>query len=363
MKYWIYKNLLTFIIVGVTGIYANAQEIYTENIEKRYPIQLGGEVEINNRYGKVHVRTWDKDSVKISINYTISAKNKDKLEKTKNAVKFDFITDNEYIIATTDIYGETVFKQDIKNIANAFSSTSTTNSIIINYKVFIPKSVELKITNKYGDVFVDRRSTKTKINVAHGDFRALELTGTTFLNLEFCEANIREIKKGNLNVQYSNADIDNIGNINVTSKSSTFHINKAERIKLNAKRDTYHIRSINSIIGNCYLSKMNLRSFEKELNVTTKYGHIFIDNIPSTFENITIESKYTDFNFNFEISSSYNFELKSRKSDISYPDDIASVKTTTDDDYQNTIGKIGKGTPKANVKINAGYGELFIQHL
>lgn len=367
MKRWIYKHLLTFIIIGLINVYVNAQETYIKNIEKIFPIELnGGEVEINNRYGKVHIRTWDKDSVKIMINYTITAKNQEKLEKTKNAVKFDFVTGDEYVIATTNIYGEAVFKQDIERIANAFSSSNPANAIIINYKVFIPKEVELKIDNKYGDVFIDRRHTKTKIHVAHGDLRALELGGLTFLDLEFCEANIREIKKGSLNAQYSNLDIEELENVSITSKSSTFRINKGHRIKINSKRDTYHIRSMEAITGNCYLSKINLRNLLQEVHINAKYGHVFIDNISPKFQNINIDSKYTDFNFNFEEGSSYNFELNYKKFDVSYPDHIASIKTTIneeDDNYKHKIGKIGKSnSPTSKVKINAENGELFISH-
>ncbi|HBH47389.1 MAG TPA: hypothetical protein DDX98_02035, partial [Bacteroidales bacterium] len=73
-------------------------QVYSEQLIKEYHINQKSTVEVHNKYGKVHVVSWDKDSVKFEIDLRISASDNKKLNKLKNNITFDFTSTNYYII-------------------------------------------------------------------------------------------------------------------------------------------------------------------------------------------------------------------------------------------------------------------------
>ena len=102
------KILLVLLILTLGYKYVSAQT-YTENknILKSYKIYPGTILEINNKYGKIELTTWNKDSVRIEANLSIKANSASKVMKLRNSIHFDFSATSHFIVAKTVFGGST----------------------------------------------------------------------------------------------------------------------------------------------------------------------------------------------------------------------------------------------------------------
>ena len=85
-----YNKFVTLLLLALFFTSALTAQIYTRKISKSYKVNSSTTIDIFNKYGKVHVVTWDKDSVKFKVNLTIQTSNESKLTKLKQNIGFDF---------------------------------------------------------------------------------------------------------------------------------------------------------------------------------------------------------------------------------------------------------------------------------
>ena len=67
--------------------YAAGQE-FTNQVVRAYKVSKETSVDVFNKYGKIHVVPWEKDSVKFIIDLAIRNKDPEKLEKIKENIHF-----------------------------------------------------------------------------------------------------------------------------------------------------------------------------------------------------------------------------------------------------------------------------------
>ena len=58
----------------------------------------------------------------------------------------------------------------------------------INYYISIPEYLNLKIENKYGDVYMEDITGDFSISISNGSFKANSLGKNSSINLTFCDA-------------------------------------------------------------------------------------------------------------------------------------------------------------------------------
>ena len=153
-----------FILAWIPGLSAQS---FTESkkIERVFPVISSTTVEIINKYGKIHVLSWDKDSVGIDIELTVKSDDLNKVRKVMNTIDFDFTNTDYYVIAETE-FGKK-YNSLFENIKKFAESLIPSDNVVdIDYIVQVPETIELKINNKYGDVYIDNH--KGNIKGTHG---------------------------------------------------------------------------------------------------------------------------------------------------------------------------------------------------
>ncbi len=78
-----YKRLLGLWLIIVMSSGGTWAQTYADHIVRNFKISAKSTVEVYNKYGKVHIRTWDKDSVKFEVDLRIQTSNSEKLNKLK----------------------------------------------------------------------------------------------------------------------------------------------------------------------------------------------------------------------------------------------------------------------------------------
>ncbi len=351
-----FKFIASLMLVALTGLLpARAQE-YSKNITRAYKIKNSTTVDIFNKYGKIHVITWDEDSVRFDIDLKIRASSDSKLNKLKSSIDFDLTGTEYYVTAKTKIgSGSTSVLSDLKDMAGTILSSGS--QVTIDYIVMIPDYINLKMDNKFGDVYIDDYTGNLNLTLSNGELKANNLSGNSVINISSGDGVINSIKEGKLMVSYSDFLIKDAGKLSVDSRSSKITIEKVVFLKLQSRHDKYYLPEISELYGDSYFSDFTIHRLLSELNFNFKYGDLSIENITKAFSFISIASEYTDINLVFERGSIYDLDITHHQDvTLTYPRQLGTLETKVINEQEKQMlsyGKIGYGTARSKVKINA----------
>ena len=240
----LYQLVLTVIFIGTMNLNVSGQQMLNETrkLTRCFALNKETDVEVVNKYGMIHVETWNKDSVQFEIEVVANAKNQDDIKSLMNNIDFQFINTNHYIVAKTIFINPTKFL--LKDLKNLFGKT---NEVNINYKIMVPQHVNIKIENRFGDMFTPELSGNVNINIAYGKLKATRFDGKLSLKLEFGGADVNFIDRGDLIVYFSDLTVNSANYLNTTSSFSDITINQADVLSINSKQDKLSIIEIKEL--------------------------------------------------------------------------------------------------------------------
>ena len=138
---------LKFIMFFVLGIWlvplsVLAQFTETKEIRKEFKVSPETRIEISNKYGKIELNSWEKDSVVIEIKIRVEEKKLSKLEDAIDAINFDFTQSGHFLIVQTLVgqnksgigkeiskFKETVFHAKDVSVATSQESEKLNNVV------------------------------------------------------------------------------------------------------------------------------------------------------------------------------------------------------------------------------------------
>jgi hypothetical protein len=359
-----YKIVITINLILLIFNSLSAQnDSETRSFIKTFPISNETTLEVSNKYGTIQITPWNKDSVYIRAEVKAYAKDRSKLSKMFEGIDV-MITGSKYIVRA-----QTEFTSNINTLFESFKGM--TNKIIsydshieINYYINIPEYLNLKIENKYGDVYMENNTGNFKISISNGSFKANSLGKKSSITMSFCDATINSVISGTIDASFSEISIGETEKLTINSISSKYDIKKAGSIRGESKRDKFFIGNIESLQGNAYFSDYRLDAIRKELDLSTKYGSINADFIEKGFGAININSGYSDISLRFESGSSYDFDIRHINAFLVLPDkNIKTEEKALNEEKKEymTYGTVGKNPGTAKVKIDATRGNIYLK--
>jgi len=307
---FIYNKTLWFVIfLFFVGDILTAQT-FTDRIkeERTYKTGKATSIEINNKYGKIHVIPWKKDSVKIETELFVSSNNLSRLERTKNSIRFDFTATNYYITASTNFgSGSNQFLQELRGLSG--NIIPGTGSVEINYIVHCPLDVNLSIINKFGNIYIDDLKGELKISLSNGDLKINSHTGQSQIELNFGTGIINSLSEAKLSVSYSDIRIRKAERLTLDAKSSTVNIDDCNILRSTSRRDKFFITNVHSLTASGFFSQYWIESIEYEADAQLKFGSFHINMLPQGFNNLNINSEYADLNISLDKSANYEMDI------------------------------------------------------
>ena len=314
--------IVLFLLLPFANAWISAQQL-TEEIKRTdtYEVMPSATVEVINKYGNVHVSTWDKDSVSFEISFYISEKNEARFNKIKNNVNFKITGNSSYRMAET-VFGSkfTSFFQDIQEATNLLTAA---NQSRIDYFIKVPSYITLKINNRYGNVFIPDFRGNLDVKLSNGDFQARHLTGSNTVDLEFGKASIQTFDRGNLKLNFVEASVAKTTQMDLDTRSSQVKIDYANLIKLKSKRDEIDIKKVSYIFGDTYFSKLTILSLGTEFNLLMQYGELVHLGIQPEFKLLKLNADYANSTIVMDESQQpYKCNILAPKSDINLPNEL-----------------------------------------
>jgi len=350
------------IVVLFSMYFTFGQQVeYNRNVDKSFAVNNQTKLELENKYGKVELMTWNKDSVVVHISLQVKAKTKDKLDKMVSGIDFSFnSTDHYLVIKTLLLKTKTDWMTEFSNLTSINMQAA---SVDIAYKVYMPAYMNFSLDNKFGDVYIGDITGNARIAVSNGNLKAHDFMGDTKVDLRFGDASINKFVSGQLLSSYADVTISNTGVLEVDSKSSTLVINEAGSLTIASKRDKISIRQVKTAHINSSFSTLEIKELQSKLSANVSYGKLNIEMIGGGFSLIDVQSKYSDINLVFRKGTAYLLTSQTQKCESKLPDNIQGVQQETinvKDQIYKTTGYSIRANATNRVNINAVSGHIML---
>ena len=357
------KYIALFIVSFLPVVNASAQGASeTRSYMRTFPVKKDAVLEVNNKYGRVEITTWKKDSVSVRAEVKASASNHSKASKM-----FDEIT-----IKITDagnlILAQTVFDQSINAFLENFKGMTSKvinydSQVEIDYYISVPENINLRIENRYGDVFLEKTEGNVDLTISNGDLKADQPGKRSNMNLSFCDATISVFISGEIQSSFSEITIGEAKKVSITSISSKYRINNAKDIEVESRRDDMFIDNISSLRGDSYFTDFEIGTLTGTIDLVTRYGNLDVNSINKNFESVNINSAFSDLSLEFEQPASYRFEIRTMNTFLALPSSIKSEEKSLNSDKKEfiTTGTTGQEQGNRILKIDANRGKIYVK--
>ncbi len=368
-----YNLSIILFMAAIPGAFAGnalAERVdFTKTIKKEYEVSSNATVHINNKYGKVDVKTWDKNRVKIDVRILVRANTEADAQKVFDRINVQFSNTGNFVKAETTI--EPLSRK-------WWDSSTQKNDYSINYEVFVPSTVSLELYNKYGDVYAAAIKGKGTIDVKYGNFKLDGLNETSNITLAY--GNGKLTKAGNIvtDVSYGRLNVTEANEIDINSKYSTLTLDKVDELRSTSKYDTYKVGSVadfrntgkydnievqstaHMVVTSKY-TNVHVEKVSKVLEMNMEYGGVSIIQLDKGFSDVNLSGKYTDFKVVVENGAVYQIDALADYAGVRYP---AGMKVTYEKKEKSNYeikGHVGQQGAPAVIKARITYGGLKVQ--
>ncbi len=303
-----------------------------KKISEKYTVSKSDKLLIDNRFGEVVVRTWDKKQITVDITIEGYGKNESQAQEMLDKVEIDYGKSGSEISFITRI--------DKNN--NSWSSNGK-SGYEINYIVNMPKSNPLDLTNKYGSTQLDDFDGKLKLEIGYGKINAGNLgSNEVDILVKYSKATFKDIGGGKLEFRYSGGtSIGKVGDIELSDKYGGVSIEEAT-----------------SVDAEIAYSGLKIDKLTKELKLDSRYSGCKIYEVQAGFESVDVSTSYGSCTLGFQPNADFDFYATASyggfKNRLSNVDIQKEVSKNTSTEVEGTHGKSGK----AKVRVSASYGSV-----
>lgn len=359
------KTCIFVFFFSIIAINTFAQFKETKEFTKRFKVSPETQIQIVNKYGKIELNTWKKDSVVIFFRMEINEKKPDRLGKTLDNLDFDISNSKHYLVIKSRLDNS---KSTLENELIKFKETmlQTGSTIKIDLKVWLPENNELRLENKFGDIIMGDYYGDIQITLSNGNLKAGNLPKKSNFNLNFATATLNNLPNGTIVSNYTDIKLRKCGTARIESKSSRIEIDEISELTVDSRRDKFRIKNIDNIDATANFSQFDIDELKTKAYLRQTYGSIDIEKVNSAFSNIYIDSRTADINMNFESESKFNYSFTVSKTELNMVPGFKSEREYIIDSKENKIqysGYFGKKMRDDQLIINATGGEINLDSL
>lgn len=284
-----------------------------KTIDKTFKVSRADMLNIENKFGKVHINTWDKNEMHVKVDIIARASTDNRAQE---------ILDNIKVMESRE--GSTIsFRTNIEPMR---ISGYNNKGFEVNYTISMPMENPLTVKNSFGDVYLAALKGKADINVKYGTFKSDRLGNPgNNVKIAYGSGSCGYINGGSMDIAYADVNVEGANNLHGTSKYSDFKVG----------------------------------SLGEVMEMDVKYGSFKVDNISRNIRKITLDSGFTPISLNFDANTAFNFDVSVQFADFNY--DKSSVNISSLEKGHTSAaykGAYGGASPKGLVSINSRYGEV-----
>lgn len=202
----LFRSVLCLIIstVLISNNQLQAQDNYKwavtkqKDYSKSYPVSQET-LSLKNQFGKMEIRTWDKNEIKVEVKVVVSAQEDAFASSLLDAIQ----------IKDEKTAAEISFRTQIGDEKKGWSSNQS-SKMNIDYTVYVPAKAKLKATNTFGPMDLGDYSGEAEITSSHGTLTAGDLSNLKSLKVNFGKAKIGKLGNTEVNFNHTRIDIEEV---------------------------------------------------------------------------------------------------------------------------------------------------------
>jgi len=181
--------------------------IKKKSVNKSYNVSSSDKLNIQNSFGSVEVKTWDKNEIKVDVDIEVSANTDALAQKMIDRISVKEDRSGKEITFKTDM-------KDIHNSKDDKNSKENKSTMHINYSIYMPANNPLKIKNDFGPTTIPDYRGEVELTSTFGSLTTGNLASIKNIHVEFGKANLANISSAPVTIKFSKAVISKLsGNI------------------------------------------------------------------------------------------------------------------------------------------------------
>jgi hypothetical protein len=337
---------------GLRDWHQNAGDSFDEERSKKFSksfkVKASDLLFVENKFGKVHVNTWDKNEITVDVTMTGRANDASRAQQVLDAISVQASEEKGMITVRTEL-GR--MQGNNQNGKKGFQ---------IDYTVNMPKGNPLKLRNSFGDVYVGDLNGKADLHVSYGVLKANKLNhDQNLVKVAFGSGDIGYLKGGLLDVDYSTMNVERMDDITVSSSFSKLEVEKAGNVSLKAKFGDVRIGTVDNLTGSGQGSAIDLRHVNEKISMKVEHcGDFDVSSVAKNFKEINVDGSFSKISVKFDPATSFNFDVNLQFADLDANDNLNNFSLVESKSnskvYRGNFGKNSGG----NVKITSRYGDV-----
>ena len=319
-----------------------------KNISTSFSVEASEKISLDNQFGDIRIKIWDKSEVRVDIIITSNASSEERAANFINTVVIDSDKNNEGVFVKTHINAGA---SKYTNNLNWKAKEEDKNQLRVDYQVFMPKSNALKVKNSFGNIYLPNFSAPLWVDENYGTLFAENISGNANIDVAFGKANIKTMKGGNLKISYSTLEMDD-----------------AEDVSINNSFGKVNIKELTNANGKISYSSGTIGTLKELAKLKIEFsGGLKFGAIDKSLKELDINSSYSSLTIPLVDTQDYDFDVKVNYADFDVPNDRSVIFTkNTEEEKKDAgfnptkyyVGKIGKGNASTKIIIKSNFGSV-----
>lgn len=329
----------------------------SKQVNKSFTVTKDQIIELDNKFGKLNITSWDKDVVEVDIHIKVSGNSEKKVQEKLDKINIK-ISNTSKVLSVKTSFGDEGKK-------NYNSESGIEGSINIDYKIKVPSKNKLKAENSFGPFFLDQLDADAKIKVSFGSATIGKLKGeTNLLKFQFSDPIIiTELTKGKIDLQHSKLELARVKQLTLESEMSSSQIEKVDSGDIDLKFGSSEIDEIITLKLNSQMSSVKINKMHGKGIIETSYGSFTVSHLMKGATQLTVDGEFSPIKVNLDKNNSYSVNARSKMGGLKVPKGSVNESKEEKNKYYNdeksfkgSLGnKSGKNTP---ITIQSSFGEV-----
>jgi hypothetical protein len=328
--------ILSVLFLLVVPEFAFAQYSETIRDEQAQSFDPDGVLSVDNKYGNITLRSWDKDSIRINSEIRINSKSRDRLALLVKRSRASIYLTSDFADVKTVVDESTLAKEwrKIKSIAS-----SGGDQIEVSYVIYVPRTAKLEISNRFGNTYIHNHTGRIFINSEHGDVRLGTTPNLERAKVSFGKLFAKEVKRAELTLIFCDLDISKSKSLRINSKSSTIQLGQISRVVVQSTRDKIDIKEVSHVEVQGSLTKIEIGKLKSQMDLNLRYSKVWVQEIQGSFTSLRIKPKHSTVYLNFDKLDRVKTVIKGEDLSLDYDENMGKL-SKVGAQYEGYIGTL-----------------------
>jgi len=341
-----YNRIFTMLVLLFLTTYLAEAEELTKTVQKSFNIKAETNIEIDNKYGNIIIKKWDKNIFDLKVTIEAEGRNETKSQQVLDAIEIDI---SDRISA-----GSLTINTNIGSIKG-------NSSFSVNYEISMPGKNPFELSNSFGNIFMGSYAGDLDVTLKYGQLMAEDLEFADIrIDFSSSRCEIESLKKGSLDLRYSKLSVEELGDVDIESQFSEIEIERAGNLVMDGKYGSIELESVNSLKGDIQFSGIDIEYLGESLDIRAKHGDgIKLENVNVNFSKIIIDAQFNSVEINLEEGSKAQLDFNLQFGNLrAHGDGINFSRVIKENNSSEYSGFLVSQDANSEVRVSTRYGNI-----